>query len=88
MTSCSSSSTLHTPMPHESEWQTRKKRIDSRLKALGWTIRSYSDKMSLDNLNATAIDELPTKNGPADYGLFVRGQLLGIIEAKKVTANP
>jgi type I restriction enzyme R subunit len=31
---------------------------------------------------------LPTASGPADYGLFVNGQLLGIIEAKKVTVNP
>jgi len=75
-------------MPYESEWQTRKKRIDSRLKALGWKIRPYSEKLNLDTLTATAVEELPTKNGPADYGLFVGGQLLGIIEAKKVTVNP
>lgn len=31
---------------------------------------------------------MPTASGPADYGLFVNGQLLGIIEAKKVTVNP
>ncbi|MHB8894945.1 MAG: type I restriction endonuclease subunit R [Candidatus Geothermincolia bacterium] len=75
-------------MPYESEWQTRKKRIDSRLKALGWAIRPFSDKLNLETLTATAVEELPTKNGPADYGLFVGGQLLGIIEAKKVTVNP
>lgn len=75
-------------MPHESEWQTRKKRIDSRLKTLGWTIRAYSDQLNLGALTATAVEELPTKNGPADCGLFVGGQLLGIVEAKKVTVNP
>ncbi len=35
-----------------------------------------------------AVEELPTANGPADYGLFVGGQLLGIVEAKKVAVNP
>lgn len=75
-------------MSYETEWQTRKKRIDSRLKALGWSIRPYSDHLNLETLTATAVEELPTRNGPADYGLFVGGQLLGIIEAKKVTVNP
>ena len=77
------SSTLQTPMPYESEWLTRKKRIDSRLKALGWAIRPYSDKLNLGTLTATAVEELPTRNGPADYGLFVGGQLLGIIEVNR-----
>ena len=75
-------------MSYETEWQTRKKRIDGRLKDLGWTIRPFSDKLNLETLTATAVEELPTQNGPADYGLFVGGQLLGIVEAKKVTVNP
>mgnify|MGYP000591341807 CR=1 FL=1 len=37
---------------------------------------------------ANSVEELPTAHGPADYGLFVGGQLLGIIEAKKVAVNP
>jgi type I site-specific restriction endonuclease len=40
------------------------------------------------SLDKVAVEEIPTANGPADYGLFVRGRLLGIIEAKKVTVNP
>ena len=32
--------------------------------------------------------EFPTANGPADYALFVKGKLLGILEAKKVTVGP
>ena len=43
-------------MPHESEWLTRKKRIDSRLKALGWTIRPYSDQLNLGALNALEVN--------------------------------
>src|SRR5207237_3549367 len=33
-------------------------------------------------------EELPTGNGPADYALFVGGQCLGIVEAKRVAINP
>src|SRR5690349_4520514 len=75
-------------MPDESEWQTRKQRIDDRLKRLGWTIVPVSRSLDLTVLDKTAVEELPTANGPADYGLFVGGRLLGIIEAKKVTVNP
>src|SRR3984893_83175 len=75
-------------MISESEWLTRKKRIDSLLTALGWKIVRYSDGIDLSSLDKVAVEELPTANGPADYALFVAGRLLGIIEAKKVTVNP
>ena len=75
-------------MSHESEWQTRKQRIDARLKKLGWNIVPFSDALNLAALDKTAVEELPIANGPADYALFVGGKLLGIIEAKKVTVNP
>src|ERR1700730_5420633 len=72
----------------EREWLTRKSRIDGRLKALGWKIAKFSQRLVLDSLDKFAVEELPTANGPDDYGLFVGGRLLGIIEAKKVTVNP
>jgi type I restriction enzyme, R subunit len=74
----------------ESEWQTRKKRIDTRLKNLPqpWKIIKYKEGLNTASLHASAVEEYPTGNGPADYALFVHGQLLGIIEAKKVTVNP
>src|ERR1700738_2390925 len=75
-------------MISESEWLTRKKRIDSLLTALGWKIVRYSDGIDLSSLDKVAVEELPTASGPADYALFVTGRLLGIIEAKKVTGNP
>src|SRR5260221_10106021 len=75
-------------MISESEWLTRKKRIDSRLTALGWKIVRFSGSIVLASLNKVAVEELPTASGPADYGLFVAGRLLGIVEAKKVTVNP
>lgn len=75
---------------HENEWLTRKKRIDSKLRALDppWTIVPYEEGMDLSALNCHAVEELPTANGFADYALFVKGQLLGFIEAKKVTVSP
>lgn len=35
-----------------------------------------------------AIEEYPTDNGPADYALCVHGQIVSVIEAKKVTLGP
>jgi type I restriction enzyme, R subunit len=75
-------------MISESELLTRKNRIDGRLKALGWKIVRYFEGIDLTSLDKIAVAELPTASGPADYGLFASGQLLGIIEAKKVTVNP
>jgi type I restriction enzyme R subunit len=75
---------------NEAEWQTRKQRIDTRLRAIQppWKIIPYRHGLDLAALDGHAVEELPTANGPADYGLFVGGRLLGIIEAKKVTVNP
>lgn len=75
---------------NELEWQTRKRLIDTRLRVIQppWKIIPYRDGLDLDALDCHAVEELPTANGPADYGLFVGGKLLGIIEAKKVTVNP
>ena len=75
---------------HESEWQTRKARIDSRLRLLPlpWPIVRYHVGLDVSSFPRVAVTEFPTENGPADYALFVNGKLLGIIEAKKVTVNP
>ena len=75
-------------MSMEAEWLTRKSRIDNRLKQKGWQLVRFSPALDLKALDRTVVEELPTANGPADYALFVKGQLLGIIEAKKVTVNP
>ena len=74
----------------EAEWQTRKERIDTRLRSAQppWKIIPYKDGLDFASLSCHAVTELPTANGPADYGLFVNGSLLGIVEAKKVTVNP
>jgi len=72
-------------IPDEKEWQTRKERIDNRLAAQGWTLIRHTPQLQTATLDKQAIAEYPTANGPADYALFVKGQLLGIIEAKKVS---
>lgn len=71
--------------PDEKEWQTRKERIDKRLKAQGWKLIHHTPSLKTATLDKTAVTEYPTQNGPADYALFVKGQLLGILEAKKVS---
>src|SRR5215471_12375519 len=71
-------------MAYESEWLTRKRRIDSRLKDTGWDIVRFSQDMPVNTLDRVAVEELPTANGPADYGLFVAGRLVGIVEAKSL----
>jgi type I restriction enzyme R subunit len=75
---------------NESEWLTRKTRIDTKLRALkpAWNIVRYTDGMDVSSLRRHAVEEFPTANGPADYALFVDGVLLGVIEAKKVGVNP
>jgi type I restriction enzyme R subunit len=74
----------------ESEWQTRKSRIDTRLRGLvpPWEIIPWHNGLDTTKLARHAVTEIPTANGPADYALFVNGILLAIIEAKKVTVNP
>ena len=79
-------------MIDELEWKTRRDRIDKRLRAVSpaWEIVKYADIASLDTATLTnhAVTEYPTANGPADYALFVKGTLLGILEAKKVGIGP
>ena len=73
---------------HESEKQTRKRRIDKALAEVGWTIQAYEENRSLDQYDRCAIEEFPTANGPADYALCVGGRIIGVVEAKKLTIGP
>ena len=74
----------------EAEWKTRRDRIDKRLRGCNpaWEIIPYRAGLDCLQLTCHAVSEFPTDNGPADYGFFVEGQFLGILEAKKVTINP
>ena len=75
---------------HDAEWQTRRQRIDTRLRSLSppGEIVPRQTGLTPAQLTRHAVTEFPTANGPADYALFVNGQPLGILEAKKVTVNP
>lgn len=71
-----------------SEYLTRKRLIDDRLKKAGWDVVPHKESQALSTLNRCAIEEYPTANGPADYALCVDGHILGIVEAKKLTLGP
>ena len=58
------------------------------LRASGWTVTAFVPGRALSNYSAHALTEYPTANGPADYALVGDGQLLGIVEAKKITLGP
>ena len=72
----------------ESEARTRKLRIDAGLGQAGWKIVPFKVGLDLGSLSSHAVGEYPTSNGQADYALFSGGQLLGIVEAKKLTVGP
>ncbi len=72
----------------ESERRTRRERIDPKLEAAGWSIVRAGTDSNPALYSRHALEEFPTANGPADYGLVVDGQLVGVVEAKKVTLGP
>jgi type I restriction enzyme R subunit len=76
------------PSANNSEWLTRKKLIDPKLRAAGWQIVPFNAGPPLASYERCAIEEFETKNGPADYALCVGGQILGVVEAKKLTLGP
>jgi type I restriction enzyme R subunit len=69
--------------------QTRKQRVDPRVKRADWsTIRRFHPELDVRSLKATAVEEHPTANGPADYASCDGGQIIGVAEAKRVTRSP
>lgn len=68
----------------EREWKTRKQRIDPRLDAIGWK----KTPPGLSSLHSYRTEEEETDSGPADYALWLNKDLVGIVEAKKVTVGP
>ncbi|MGI8618753.1 MAG: DEAD/DEAH box helicase family protein, partial [Gemmatimonadaceae bacterium] len=72
----------------ESERRTRKSRVDPALKAAGWEIVPFDPAKPIAWYREHAIEEYPTSHGPADYALVVDGELVGVVEAKKVGLGP
>jgi type I restriction enzyme R subunit len=76
-------------MSHEAEAKTRRERIDPRLRRAGWDrIVDHHDAITPTAVKATAVREWPTANGPADYALCDQGEILSVVEAKKLTVGP
>lgn len=77
--------------PKNSERLTRKQLVDRDLVDAGWKIipeRKFDPTKPLTAYHASAIEEYPTENGPADYALCANGQIIGVVEAKKLTLGP
>ena len=75
-------------IPGLSERATRKRLIDPKLKAAGWEVFPFDPDRALSTCDHIAIEEYPTDAGPADYALCVGGQILGVVEAQKLTLGP
>lgn len=74
--------------PDQSERLTRKRRIDPELEASGWAVAPFDPHHPDIPQGCNAVTEYPTANGPADYALAIGGEVLGIVEAKKLTLGP
>ena len=57
--------------------------IDEQLEACGWMVQDYKSA-AVAAAPGIAVREVSTMAGPADYVLYVDGQAVGVIEAKKV----
>jgi type I restriction enzyme R subunit len=75
------------PSQRESERNTRRERIDPKLRSTGWEIVPV-DGQARGDLDGVAVEEYETTNGPADYGLFGDDRCVGVVEAKKLTLGP
>ncbi len=75
-------------VPDLNEAATRKRLIDPKLRAGGWNLCAFDLAKSASGLDRCALTEYPTDNGPADYALVSGGQVIGIVEAKRLTLGP
>lgn len=60
--------------------------IDEKLKMSGWQVQNVNQLNLLAGLGV-AVREFPTNTGPVDYVLFINGEPVGVIEAKKSSAG-
>ena len=63
--------------------QLARRDIDEQLEACGWVVQDYKTA-AVAAAPGVAVREAQTAAGPADYVLYVDGQAVGVIEAKKV----
>lgn len=60
--------------------------IDEKLKMSGWQVQNVNQLNLLAGLGV-AVREFSTSTGPVDYVLFINGEPVGVIEAKKSSAG-
>ena len=73
--------------PHiRTEQDTRREKVDPRLREAGWQVTATGPHATLPE--GCALCEYPTANGPADYALCLGGRVAAIVEAKKLTLGP
>ncbi|TAG28417.1 MAG: DEAD/DEAH box helicase [Verrucomicrobia bacterium] len=70
--------------PNQNPEQIARAAIDAQLRASGWAVQP-KDAINFHEAEGQAVREYTTDTGPADYVLFVDGQPVGVIEAKKET---
>ncbi|BET68037.1 type I restriction-modification enzyme R subunit C-terminal domain-containing protein [Opitutales bacterium ASA1] len=70
--------------PNQNPEQVARDAIDAQLRASGWAVQA-KDVINFHEAEGQAVREYSTDTGPADYVLFVDGQPVGVIEAKKET---
>jgi Type I site-specific restriction-modification system, R (restriction) subunit and related helicases len=69
---------------NQSPEQIARDAIDEQLRASGWAVQA-KNAIDFNERRGQAVREYLTDSGPADYVLFVNGQPVGVIEAKKET---
>jgi len=69
----------------ESEWKSRKTRIDPKLDAAGWRL-APGNAAALHRPYRTEEEE--TDHGPADYTLWLDNHVVAVVEAKKLAVGP
>lgn len=69
----------------ETEWKTRKKRIDPKLDAAGWKLPRGGVRPLHQPFRS---EEEETDHGPADYALWLDNAVVGVVEAKRLTVGP
>ncbi len=70
--------------PNQNPEQIARDAIDAQLRSTGWVLQT-KDAINFHAGGGQAVREYTTDTGPADYVLFVDGQPVGVIEAKKET---
>ncbi|MBF8282386.1 MAG: restriction endonuclease subunit R, partial [Anaerolineales bacterium] len=70
------------------ERTTRKQWIDRALTDAGWRVVNYARWLAGNRTPADAVEEFPTDSGPGDYLLYLDGQPVADVEAKKLAVGP